>query len=47
MKNYEVTVWCVVDRKVEICIFQTTCEDVATDIWLDPFFRHIIEVKEI
>lgn len=47
MKNYEVTMYSVVDGKVEVCIFKTSCKDVATDIWLNPFFRHIIEVKEI
>lgn len=47
MKEYKVTMFEVVDDKPHFHSINVTCNDVATEIWLNPTYRNVWEVIEI
>ena len=47
MKDYKVTMIEIVDGKQQYNSVYVTCEDAATDIWLNPKFKNIFEVEEL
>ena len=47
MQKYSVTMWRIVDGKPSFYTVNICCKDAATEIYLNPEFKNIYEVKEI
>lgn len=47
MKNYKVTMFALIDKKPHFYSVNISCEDVATEVWLNPMYENIWEVEEI
>ena len=47
MKRYKVTMFAIIDKKPEFYSVTVSCEDVATEVWLNPLFKNVYEVEEI
>jgi hypothetical protein len=47
MKNYKVTMFEVINKEPKFYSVNVTCNDVATEIWLNPQYKNVWEVEEI
>ena len=47
MKKYKVTVFDIIEGEPKFYSIDVTCNDVATEIWLNSQYKHILEVEEI
>ena len=47
MKNYKVTMFEIVDKKPCFYSITVVCNNVATEIWLNPEYKNVYDVEEI
>ena len=47
MKNYKITMFNVVEGEPQFYSVNVACEDVSTEVWLNPEFKHVYEVEEL
>lgn len=47
MKKYIVTMFRIVNKELMFHSVSVTCSDPAIEIWLNPQYKNIFEVKEI
>lgn len=47
MKEYKVTMFEVVDNIPHFYSISVSCQDVATEIWLNPEYKNVWDVKEM
>lgn len=47
MKEFKVTLFKIIN-KIPVCYTTIiSCEDPATEIWLNPMFKNVLEVQQI
>lgn len=47
MKTYKVTMFNVINGEPQFYFVNVECDDVATEIWLNPQYKNIWEVEPI